>query len=55
MLAAVVLRDQLGMSYADIAEGLDLPVGTAKSRVFRGRQALAALLGPTYTEVRHGA
>jgi RNA polymerase sigma-70 factor (ECF subfamily) len=41
----VVLRDQLGMDYAAIAETLEIPVGTVRSRLARGRGALADLLG----------
>jgi hypothetical protein len=32
--------------YADAAQILEVPVGTVKSRVFRGRAALADRLGP---------
>ena len=42
----VVLRDHLGYDYAEIAEVLDLPPGTVRSRIARGRARLAALLGP---------
>ena len=38
---AVVLRDVNELSYAEIAEVLRIPVGTAKSRVARGRSLLA--------------
>ena len=39
---AVVLRDGQGMDYAQIAEVLQIPIGTVRSRIARGRQALAA-------------
>ena len=39
--APVVLRDQLGLDYAEIAEVLGIPPGTVRSRISRGRAALA--------------
>jgi RNA polymerase sigma-70 factor (ECF subfamily) len=42
---AVVLRDLCDLSYAEIAEALEVPVGTVRSRIARGRAALAPLLG----------
>ncbi len=41
---AVVLKDVEDLDYAQIAEILDVPVGTVKSRVFRGRKMLRDLL-----------
>jgi len=38
--AAVVLSDVEGLNYAEISETLGVPVGTVKSRLFRGRRRL---------------
>jgi RNA polymerase sigma-70 factor (ECF subfamily) len=42
--AAVVLRHMEGLSYAEVAEILDVPDGTAKGWVSRGRAALLVAL-----------
>lgn len=43
--APVVLRDLCGLDYAEIAEILELPAGTVRSRISRGRAALVPILG----------
>ncbi len=43
--APVVLKDVLGYSYEDIAEVLEIPLGTVRSRIFRGRGRLREALG----------
>jgi RNA polymerase sigma-70 factor (ECF subfamily) len=42
--SAVVLCDVVGLSYEDIGEALDIPVGTVRSRIHRGRMALRKAL-----------
>jgi RNA polymerase sigma-70 factor (ECF subfamily) len=48
--AAVVLRDMCGLDYAEIGAILDLPPGTVRSRIARGRGALVRLLASTRSE-----
>ena len=43
--AAVVLRDLCRLDYAEIAEVLEIPAGTVRSRIARGRRRLGELLG----------
>lgn len=40
--SAVTLREYAGLSYEQIAEIMDCPVGTVRSRIFRAREAIAA-------------
>jgi RNA polymerase sigma-70 factor (ECF subfamily) len=51
--AAVVLVDLEGLSLEQAAAILDKPVGTIKSRLFRGRKLLAELLGNLRAGSRH--
>jgi RNA polymerase sigma-70 factor (ECF subfamily) len=41
---AVVLSDIEGLPYAEIAALMEVPVGTVKSRLFRGRRRLQQVL-----------
>ncbi len=43
---AIVLREIEGMSYEEIAQTMDCPIGTVRSRIFRAREAIAARLRP---------
>lgn len=43
---AITLREIDGMSYEEIAEVMDCPVGTVRSRIFRAREAIAKRLQP---------
>ena len=43
---AIQLREIEGMSYEDIAQIMDCPIGTVRSRIFRAREAIAERLKP---------
>src|SRR5664279_5397349 len=43
---AITLREIEGMSYEEIANVMNCPIGTVRSRIFRAREAIAAELRP---------
>ena len=43
---AITLREIEGLSYEDIAEIMNCPIGTVRSRIFRAREAIAGKLRP---------
>lgn len=44
--AAITLREIEGLSYEEIAQAMDCPIGTVRSRIFRAREAIAQRLRP---------
>lgn len=43
---AILLREIEGMSYEEIADAMNCPIGTVRSRIFRAREAIAERLRP---------
>jgi len=43
---AITLRELEGMSYEEIAQAMDCPIGTVRSRIFRAREAIDKKLEP---------
>ena len=43
---AIVLREIEGLSYEEIADVMNCPIGTVRSRIFRAREAIAIKLRP---------
>ena len=43
---AITLREIEGLSYEEIAESMNCPIGTVRSRIFRAREAIALRLRP---------
>ncbi|NNF16846.1 MAG: RNA polymerase sigma factor RpoE [Gammaproteobacteria bacterium] len=43
---AIILREMEGMSYEEIAQTMECPVGTVRSRIFRAREAIDKRLQP---------
>lgn len=46
MRVAITLREFEGMSYEEIAEVMDCPIGTVRSRIFRARESIDEKLKP---------
>ncbi len=49
---AITLREMEGLSYEEIAEVMNSPVGTVRSRIFRAREAIDVRLRPLYEQKR---
>lgn len=49
---AITLREFDGMSYEDIANAMDCPIGTVRSRIFRARETIDTNLEPLLDEKR---
>ncbi|VAW91191.1 RNA polymerase sigma factor RpoE [hydrothermal vent metagenome] len=47
---AITLRELEGLSYEEIAEAMDCPIGTVRSRIFRAREAIDLKLKPLMDE-----
>lgn len=45
---AITLREIEGLSYEEIAESMDCPVGTVRSRIFRAREAIDEKVKPLF-------
>ena len=43
---AITLREIEGLSYEDISEAMNCPIGTVRSRIFRAREAISAKVKP---------
>ena len=43
---AITLREMEGMSYEEIAQALECPIGTVRSRIFRAREAISQRIKP---------
>ncbi len=43
---AITLREIEGLSYEEIAETMNCPIGTVRSRIFRAREAISARVRP---------
>jgi len=50
---AITLREIEGLSYEDIAQVMDCPIGTVRSRIFRAREAIDEKLQPIVDSASH--
>ena len=50
---AITLREIEGLSYEDIAQVMDCPIGTVRSRIFRAREAIDEKLQPIVDSSSH--
>jgi len=50
---AITLRELEGLSYEDIANVMQCPIGTVRSRIFRARETIAAKLRPLLDTPQH--
>ena len=50
---AITLREIEGLSYEEISEVMNCPIGTVRSRIYRAREAIAARLRP-HLDMRDG-
>ena len=48
----LMLKDIEGFSYQEIAETMEIEIGTVKSRIFRAREGLREILKPLESELR---
>ena len=50
---AVTLREIEGLSYEEIADAMNCPIGTVRSRIFRAREAIAEQIRPLIDDPGH--
>jgi len=50
---AITLREIEGLSYEDIAQAVDCPIGTVRSRIFRAREAIDNMMNPLLDSSSH--
>ena len=43
---AITLRELEGLSYEEISDAMDCPIGTVRSRIFRARETIEVELAP---------